>query len=235
MSQVIRGIKSVVLRILPLSIRRSLKAYKTLSIDLGHYRTTRDNSCLDENGDPIPWITYPAIDYLKQFDFSDKIMFEFGSGNSTLFWSSRVQRITSVESNPRWHEQMKPLLPSNVNYLLHTDTTNYVDSIRLTAGNYDIIVIDGKARLKCTQAAIQHLKPGGFILLDNSDWYSESSALLRSADLIEVDFSGFCPILGHRCVTSLYLKRDFNLHTLSYKQPVYVKGGRQLELDYINQ
>ena len=42
---------------------------------------------VDAAGKPLPWLTYPAIDFISQFDFSDAIVFEWGSGfyiNSVL-------------------------------------------------------------------------------------------------------------------------------------------------------
>src|ERR1700721_952334 len=65
-----------------------------------------------------PWITYPAIDFLLQFDFSDASVFEWGSGFSTLWWSQRCRRIASVESNQDWVPYIKQLLPKSVDLLV---------------------------------------------------------------------------------------------------------------------
>ena len=40
-------------------------------------RSIDDKVCVDKDGNPIPWYTYPAIEYLSQFDYSDKKIFEF--------------------------------------------------------------------------------------------------------------------------------------------------------------
>ena len=39
---------------------------------------------VNENNEPIPWFTYPSIQYLDQLDLSEKTIFEWGSGNSSL-------------------------------------------------------------------------------------------------------------------------------------------------------
>ena len=52
--------------------------------DFAIERTIDEKVCLDRNGNPIPWYTYPAIEYLSQFDYSRKTIFEFGCGNSSL-------------------------------------------------------------------------------------------------------------------------------------------------------
>ena len=43
-------------------------------------RSIDEKICLDKDGNPIPWYTYPAIEYLSQFDYSDKEIFEYGCG-----------------------------------------------------------------------------------------------------------------------------------------------------------
>lgn len=35
-------------------------------------RSIDEKVCLDRDGNPIPWYTYPAIEYLSQFDYRDK-------------------------------------------------------------------------------------------------------------------------------------------------------------------
>ena len=73
--------------------------------DFAIERTIDEKVCLDRNGNPIPWYTYPAIEYLSQFDYSRKTIFEFGCGNSSLFWASRAERVVSIEDNLQWFEK----------------------------------------------------------------------------------------------------------------------------------
>jgi hypothetical protein len=75
---------------------------------------------VDASGDPLPWITYPAIDFLSQFDFSEASVFEWGSGFSTLWWSKRCKQIASVESNSPWAPYIKRLLPPSVELIVTT-------------------------------------------------------------------------------------------------------------------
>lgn len=70
-------------------------------------RTIDEKVCIDKDGNPIPWYTYPAIEYLSQFDYGDKKVFEFGCGNSSLFWAVRAQEVISIEDNPSWFENGK--------------------------------------------------------------------------------------------------------------------------------
>lgn len=67
--------------------KAQLKNFYTLAFDYGQLRTIREKRCIDKLGNPIPWYTYPAIEYLKTIDFSRKLVFEYGGGSSTLWWA----------------------------------------------------------------------------------------------------------------------------------------------------
>jgi len=70
----------------------------------------------------LPWISFSAIDFIKKMVRKDMIVFEYGSGGSTLFWASRVKKIISVEHDPEWYLRMKTALElqqiKNVEYIL---------------------------------------------------------------------------------------------------------------------
>ena len=202
---------------------------RLLWFEYAHVKTVLTKSCVDRGGQPIPWYTYPAIDYLKQLDFSDKTIFEYGSGNSTLFWASRARRVVSVEDDPAWFAAMRPRLPANCEMSLETNLAAYPAAIARTGELFDVIVVDGAARgrtrLKCAQQALVCLAPGGLIILDNSDWLPESTRLLREAGLIQVDMTGFAPISGVTQSTSLFLHRAFAFRPAGPRQPMPGPGA----------
>jgi hypothetical protein len=65
-----------------------------------------EKSILDSNfstlSQEIPWITFPAIRFLKAFLSKEMRVFEYGSGGSTIFFSQRVKEVVSVEHDPKW-------------------------------------------------------------------------------------------------------------------------------------
>jgi Methyltransferase domain len=191
--------------------KASYAAARTLWSAYGHLKSVRSGSAVDAAGQPVPWYTYPAIEFLKQFDFAETIVFEYGSGNSTRFWGNRAARVISVEDDEQWYESLVSGLPSNCALIFEPDLHKYVDVIRQFAEGFDIVVVDGPARgltrLKCARAAVDHLRPGGMIILDNSDWLPESARYLRESGLLQVDMSGFIPIGGHTQTTSFNLDR----------------------------
>jgi hypothetical protein len=197
----------------PSKWRPSLQAARALWFEYGHLRSAATARCVDADGAPLPWYTYPAIEYIRQLDFRDSAVFEYGSGFSTLFWGTRARRVVSVEDEEDWYGILRPQLPANCEYHLETDLARYVDVIRRDDELFDVIVVDGPARghtrLKCCQAALEHLPPGGLIILDNSDWLPESTTVLREHGLIQVDMAGFVPINAKTQTTSLFFDRQF--------------------------
>src|SRR5205807_1461124 len=53
-------------RAMPGCWRRSLRLYRILSFDYGHLKSAALMRSVDAAGRPLPWITYPAIEFLKQ-------------------------------------------------------------------------------------------------------------------------------------------------------------------------
>jgi hypothetical protein len=215
-----RLLAKIAARLLTRPVWASIQDYMILSFGFGHYRTSRRWECIDKDDNPIPWFTYPAIEYLKQIDLSDKTLFEYGSGYSTLFWAQRCQQVISVEDDREWHNKISKRLPSNVQYKLLIDKAEYVSAIQHCSRALDIIVIDGKYRRECAAVARDKLAEDGFMILDNSDWYPQTSQFLRDSDLIEVDMSGFGPIVGFTSTTSLYFSRKVRLKSAGKRQPV---------------
>lgn len=212
-------------KIIPRGIIQSLKNYKILSKSFGQFKSMNKWSCIDKENNEIPWYTYPAIEYLNQLDLKDKTVFEFGSGNSTLYWLKKSKKVTSVEDDKGWFSKIKKQLPESEEYILVEQKEEYINAIHNKAEKYDIIVIDGSYRKECAIEAIKCLKEDGFIILDNSDWRETASAILREADLIEVDFSGFGPINGYTWTTSIYLTRKVKLKPAFERQPINSIGS----------
>lgn len=195
--------------------------------DFAIERSIDERVCVDKDGNPIPWYTYPAIEYLSQFDYHDKCVFEYGCGYSSLFWANRAKKVISVEDNEQWYQKwLSEFSKSNLLLKLRQEGPDYYQSIRETDDAFDIIVIDGKCRAECALNAISCLKSGGFIILDDSDRVNTSqeyiSAIktLKDANLLQIDFYGFCPMDNYTKATSVFFTRNFNFKCTSQVQPV---------------
>src|SRR5262249_26730817 len=116
-------------RALPGCWVRSLRLYRILSFDYGYLRSAAGMRSVDASGNPLPWITYPAIEYLRQLDLSDKAVFEYGCGGSTIFWSRVARRVDSVEDNEAFCREVWPALPANGHLSLEPYPDDYVNAV----------------------------------------------------------------------------------------------------------
>lgn len=194
--------------------------------DFAIERTIDEKICVDKDGNPLPWYTYPAIEYLLQLDYRQKRVFEFGCGNSSLFWAIRAKNVISIEDNPQWFAKwQREFKVENLDIRYRGGGDDYYKAIAEENGFFDIIAIDGKYRAQCAEAAVGKLAPGGMIILDDSDRVATSDEyvmaveILRQADLLQVDFHGFCPMNCYSKTTSLFLHRNFDFKPLYPHQP----------------
>lgn len=186
-------------------------------------RTIDEQVCVDKNGNPLPWYTYPAIEYLRQFDYRNKKIFEFGCGYSCAFWAERAQEVVAVENDKTWFERWKAEFDyPNLNIMLKDDNSDYENALN---SDYDVIVIDGKRRSWCARKAYQHLNDKGFIIVDDSDRvnnsadYQEMIDILKTAGLLQIDFYGCCPMNNFTKTTSIFFRRNFDFPLLQKHQP----------------
>ena len=61
-------------------------------------------------GKPIPWFTYPAIEFFDSIVLEGKTVLEVGSGFSTLYWAQRGCRGVSLEIDPEWANSLSHTL-----------------------------------------------------------------------------------------------------------------------------
>jgi len=197
-----------------------------LDNEYGHQRSKEEGSAIDCYGKPIPWMTYPAISYIRELDLKSKSVFEWGGGNSSLFFSKLVKTITTIELKQEWYDYVVSNKLNNM-IVKHANDVNYAEIINDSEEKYDVIIIDGEIdrRFECAQTAIDHLASNGMIILDNSDWLTNTCKFLRDSNLIQVDMAGFGPINDYTWCTSFFLTRDFNFLSCDDKRPAYTLGG----------
>ncbi len=190
-------------------------------------RSIDEKVCVDKDGNSIPWYTYPAIEYLSQFDYSTLKIFEFGCGYSSAFWAERALKVVSIEDKTEWFEKWKSEFKyENLDIRWRDEGEGYDAAIFEDKEKYDVIVIDGKRRKECAEAAVKALNTGGMIILDDSDRintseeYVQAIKILRAANLLQVDFYGFCPMNCYTKTTSLFFSREWNFASKNKIQPI---------------
>jgi hypothetical protein len=204
-------------------LRVLLQIQRSLLVRYGWLRSWWIGRSVDASGAPLPWIAYPAIDFISLFDFTDANVFEWGSGFSTLWWAPRCKHIASVESSPMWVPYIKGLLPESVDLIVTAlDVDAGIDALlERVDKQHDVFVIDnnGPFRWRCAQAASANQAPGEFIILDNSDQCQKACAVLREAGLVQIDFTGFAPGNGYAQTTSIFFRNSFRFRPLRTFHP----------------
>lgn len=178
----------------------------------GWLRSRAENRCVDAAGRPIPWIPYPAIEFLARRTRADMAVFEYGCGASTLWWASRVSRVISVEHDAAWANDISARAPQNAT-VLHVPIEPegaYARSVVEQSTTFDVVVIDGRDRVRCTPNAIAALKPEGVIVFDNSDReeYADAYQLLRERGFRKLELVGMAPMIDYVSETSVFYRRE---------------------------
>ena len=193
-------------------IWRQLNSFNALAKIYGQLNSMEHKASIDANGRPIPWYTYPAIEYLSNLDLSQKRVFEYGSGNSSLWWATRCQEILAIESDREWYNKVNAIKPSIGGafrgYRLCEDMEAYVKHHDIV--NANIVIIDGTFRTNCAAFFLSKmLEPNNFEILiyDNADWQPDIIRILNQKlpEWVEVDFHGFGPINDFTSTTTIFL------------------------------
>lgn len=171
----------------------------------GWLESVRSNRPVNAAEQPLPWLTYPAIDFLESRLRPEWSVFEWGCGASTLWWSSRVSRVRSTESNEAWCRKISKELPGNCKVDLATTQKSYVGAIA-EGGPYDVIVIDGDWRNECAEVAAS--QPSRLIIFDNTDVETFDAGVdaLRAGGWQRLDFFGLIPSYTYKNCTSCFFK-----------------------------
>ena len=165
---------------------------------------------INSEGEPSPWFTYPAIEFISQFDFSDKYIFEYGAGISSLFWSNRSKAVFSVESDRHWFESLSKNSPSNLYLFFEDDKLKYCSSIKYQGIKFDVVVVDGLWRNICAEVCTEYLSDDGIIIFDNTDRHYNACNKLQQLGFFQIDFNGLSPINSYASTTSIFIKaRNF--------------------------
>jgi SAM-dependent methyltransferase len=157
------------------------------------------NIVKDETGQTVPWMTYAAIDFLKKNLTKNHEIFEFGCGSSTLFFSERVKKIIGVETKVKWFELLKSANLANVEITLMEDgliNPLYENFAKNSGKKFDFIIVDSIKRFLSATNSIEALKPGGSIILDDSerDNYKKIFQFFAERNFIQKDFPGLAPM-----------------------------------------
>lgn len=167
-----------------------------------------------------PWLSKQAVDFLDSIINEDTTIFEWGSGGSTLRYAPIAKSIVSIENDKTWYEKLLAefkerkidnvdlkFIPndnqtskntldlnaysSNSLYFKHKVFKTYVTEID-NHDVFDLVIVDGRSRASCIKHAIDKVKIGGFIMLDDSEraYYNPGKDLLKNEKWEEIVLPG---------------------------------------------
>lgn len=132
----------------------------------------------------LPWLTPEANDFLSRHLTKSHVGWEWGSGRSTAWFASKLQHITSVEHYTPWYNKVADMLRGvdNVDYCYRpivdvdhpaaVEIEGYAGLIaQVPDESLDFVLVDGALRDHCALAAIDKVRPGGWLVVDNANWY----------------------------------------------------------------
>ena len=176
----------------------------------------------------VPWWTYRATDAVEAWLAARPRpvrVFEYGSGASTVWLGRRANEVHSVEHDRAFAALFAPRLAGYAHIELRVvepvaadrpvvasakegyagfDFADYVAAIDDVSGEFDVVVVDGRARAECLHRAVPRLRPGGIVVFDNSRRARYRPAIAASG-LIEERLRGLTPTLPYPEQTSLLL------------------------------
>ena len=138
-------------------------------------------TCLREGW---PWIVPDSMRHIHDIVQPDWNVFEWGAGGSTIYWARECASVISVEHNIEWIPRIKKMLSDRglIADLRHIQGLPkgkkdrfkpYANEIlKEPDESFDLVFVDGEASSRgwCLTNALPKIKPGGYLLLDNSDW-----------------------------------------------------------------
>lgn len=212
----IKRAKSWIFRALGIESSYNLRFNSALEND-GWFISWSKKGAYNSNEEPIPWITYPSHEYIKKNLPPSISVFEYGSGNGTLWWASVAKEVISCEHDKEWFQKMSVAIPQNAKIIfaeLDIDGT-YSKVILRYKNKFDIVVIDGRERVACAINCLPSLTDEGVLIFDDSDrdYYADAFNFLHQKGFRRVDFIGMAPGLLLKCQTSIFY-RDNNIFNL---------------------
>lgn len=132
----------------------------------------------------LPWIVDDATTYLQtyidtinQTTQPSKVL-EFGTGASTLWLGHRVSYLVSIDHDRNWHDLIDTMLTSSGCTSAHLrlcERPYFRLSDEYNDGQFDVVFVDGRDRVKCVEQSRRVLKPAGILLLDNAERIGDST------------------------------------------------------------
>lgn len=197
----------------PELVRRLISyLYKGYFLEMGWLRSFIEKRPVDRQGQPVPWLTYPMIEFLEERLTQEMDVFEYGGGHSTLYLATRVKSITTVEHNREWFDHLQSKILENCN-LIYCELEyggDYSRAATNTGELYDVVFVDGRDRVNCATEAALALGDSGVLIFDDfeREKYQDAAIKLKEKGYKQLNFWGFKPGFFDRSNSALFYRDD---------------------------
>lgn len=124
--------------------------------------------------------------------------FEFGGGYSTVWLAGMCKRVVWVEHDKEWQNETSRALREvqrvSKAKAVFVEDENEMGAAVDSYGTFDLILVDclDRQRVTAVKHAIDHLAPGGMLVLDDSQWpmLLEAKRLLNSLGWESAQYNG---------------------------------------------
>ncbi len=177
---------------------------------LGWFHSFHVSKPINEKGDAIPWWTYPCIHFLAERLPKNASVLEFGCGNSTIWLSTRVKEVLSIESHSPWAKYVSTKVQSNAIVLFASSIQSFLNdpgSFIEDGKVFDFVVIDAerKSRLECASMVEAYLSKSGVVLWDDTERNNDHH-IMAEMGFREICFRGMRPQVIHVGQTSIFYR-----------------------------
>jgi predicted O-methyltransferase YrrM len=181
----------------------------------------------------LPWWSYRATRAIERFLSlrPQARVFEYGAGASTAWLARRAGSVDTVEHDAGFAAVARRLVAGADHVTLHVvpatpipagagaeavrserdgyqglDFAAYVATIDRVGGPFDLIVIDGRARVAALRRALPHLAPDGAVVFDDVERRRYAPALTAPGTTVHV-LRGATPGLPYPTSTAILRPR----------------------------
>jgi hypothetical protein len=219
------------------SLIRAAKAVLTplrFSYESGHFLSALQGKSVDARGRPIPMLTYPALATLDLIDLPKTKVLEWGTGQSSLFFSPRVSELVGVEQSQEWSEYVSRRTGSNVSlHVCHGKKELKAIEETLATQRFDIVLIDGEpyaggSRMEAAEITLRFEHTPKLVIVDNTE-LKECDAIVdafQQAGFLRIDFVGYSPGAFYKQCTSFFTMPEHAAWGLGNDSPVLVRSPR---------
>lgn len=157
-----------------------------------------------------PWLPFRLIDELESMVGPSSRVFEYGGGGSTLWFLDRGAEVVTVEHEPFWAARLRSLVDSPRWFLLERGSDDayatYVEAISdFPECSFDVVIVDGRERVRCAHRALPYVRPGGWLIVDDVD-RTRYAAGLSDVGWPRRDVVGFAPAKPSLAHTAVFVR-----------------------------